>query len=86
MTITLPPEIEIELREKAAREGQNVNDVAAALIAAALEWEAQDRAEAIEGIQRGLDDFEQGKYRPFKEFAAEQRIKYNLPSSTSETK
>jgi hypothetical protein len=33
-----------------------------------LQWEAQDRAEAVAGIQRGLKDFEQGRFRRFSEF------------------
>ena len=45
----------------------------------AREWveEAQDRAEAVEGIRRGLEACEQGRMRPFREFAAEQRAKFN---------
>lgn len=51
----------------------------------APEEEAQDRAEAIAGIQRGLDAFEQGRFRRFSEFEAEQRAKYNLPNTDRET-
>ncbi len=40
----------------------------------------QDLKEAVEGIQKGLDDFETGKFRSFAEFADEQRRKYNLPT------
>lgn len=43
--------------------------------AAALEW-----AKAVEGIRRGWEACEQGQSRPFHEFAAEQRAKFNLPS------
>jgi hypothetical protein len=50
------------------------------LLAIAIESEAQDSAEAIEGIQQGLDDFAAGKCRSFNEFAAEQRRKYDLPA------
>lgn len=47
----------------------------------AREWveESQDRAEAVEGIRRGLEACAQGRMRPFREFAAEQRAKFNLP-------
>jgi len=78
--IELPPEAEQRLREKAAREGQDTAAVAATVLVQALEWEAQDRAEAIEGIQRGLDDFAAGRSRPFSEFAEEQRRKHRLLS------
>jgi predicted transcriptional regulator len=73
IVISLCSEVEARLREKAARQGQDVNLVAAELLASVLQWEAQDSEEAIEGIQRGLDDFEAGRFRSFNEFAEEQR-------------
>jgi hypothetical protein len=51
------------------------------LLASILEWEEQDAAEAIKGIQQGLDDFEAGKFRSFQDFTEEQRNKYNLPAN-----
>ncbi|MBW4544041.1 MAG: hypothetical protein KME25_06315 [Symplocastrum torsivum CPER-KK1] len=82
IVISLSPEVEARLREKAARQGQDVSLVAAELLASFLEWEAQDSEEAIEGIQRGLDDFEARRFRSFDEFAEEQRRKYNLPADS----
>jgi predicted transcriptional regulator len=79
IVISLSPEVEAQLREKAAQQGQDVSLVAAELLARILEWELQDTEEAIAGIQRGLDDFEAGRSRSFQEFAEEQRRKYNLP-------
>lgn len=79
IVISLSPEVEARLREKAAQQGQDVSLVAAELLARILEWELQDSEEAIAGIQRGLDDFEAGRSRSFQEFAEEQRRKYNLP-------
>ncbi len=80
--VTLSPELEALLRDKAARLGQNVDLVASRLLANALEWEVQDSQEAIKGIQQGLDDFEAGRFRSFDEFAEEQRRKYNLPADS----
>ncbi|MDF5720141.1 MAG: hypothetical protein PUP91_06555 [Rhizonema sp. PD37] len=80
--VTLSPELEALLRDKAARLGQNVDIVASHLLANALEWEVKDSQEAIKGIQQGLDDFETGRFRSFKEFAEEQRRKYNLPADS----
>jgi PHD/YefM family antitoxin component YafN of YafNO toxin-antitoxin module len=40
-----------------------------------------DRAEAIEGIQRGLESMKQGKGRPAKEVFARLRKKYEIPSA-----
>jgi hypothetical protein len=64
MTIILDPQMETRLREKAQREGQDVNILANALLGTVLDWEAQDRVEAAEGIQRGLDDFAVGRCSP----------------------
>jgi predicted transcriptional regulator len=80
IVISLSPEAEAQLREKAAQSGQDVSTIAAQILANALEWEAQDSQKAIEGIQRGLDDFEAGRFRSFAEFAEAQRRKYNLPA------
>ena len=83
ITITLAPEEEAQLRRKAVREGRETETVAHAVLVQALEWEAQDRAEAVAGILRGVDAFEQGRYRRFSEFEAEQRAKYNLTSDAN---
>ncbi len=79
IVVTLSPELEALLRDKAARRGQDVSLVASQLLASVLEWEAQDSQEAIKGIQQGLNDFEAGQFRSFQEFAEQQRRKYNLP-------
>lgn len=80
--ISLSPEIEARLREKAIQQGQDVGLVAAELLARILEWEVQDSEEAVAGIQQGLDDFEVGRSRSFHEFAEEQHRKYNLPTDS----
>jgi predicted transcriptional regulator len=82
ITITLSPELETLLLDRAAQQGQEVNLVASELLAGVLEWQEQDSAEAIKGIQQGLDDFEVGRFRDFQEFADEQRLKYNLPTDS----
>ena len=80
ISITLSPEVEAQLWEQAKKRGQDVSLVAAELLRKILEWELEDSQEAIKGIQKGLDDFEAGRFRPFEEFAKEQRQKYNLPT------
>ncbi|MBN3924424.1 hypothetical protein [Nostoc sp. NMS4] len=82
IVITLSPELEALLRDKAARQGQDVSLVASELLTNVLEWEVQESEEAIKGIQQGLDDFEAGRFRSFHEFAQEQRRKYNLPADS----
>ena len=78
--VTLSPELEALLRDKAAKQGQDIDIVASQMLANALEWEVQDSQEAIKGIQQGLDDFEAGRFRSFEEFAEKERRKYNLPA------
>lgn len=82
IVITLSPELEALLRDKATRQGQDVSLVASELLTSVLEWEVQESEEAIKGIQQGLDDFEAGQFRSFHEFAQEQRRKYNLPADS----
>ena len=82
IAISLSPEIEALLREKADREGQDISLVAAQLLTRILvESEARDSEEAIEGIQEGLNDFELGRFRSFDEFAKSQRTKYSFPTN-----
>jgi predicted transcriptional regulator len=54
IVISLSPEVEARLREKAAQQGQDISLVAAELLARILEWEFLDSQEAVAGIQRGL--------------------------------
>ena len=58
IVITLNSELEKLLRDRAARQGQDVNFVMSELLASILVWEEQDSAETMKGIQQGLDDFE----------------------------
>jgi predicted transcriptional regulator len=71
--VSLSPELEARLCEKAARQEQDVSFVAAELLSSALEWDLQDSEDAIKGIQQGLEDFEAGRFRSFDDFADEQR-------------
>jgi predicted transcriptional regulator len=79
IVVTLSPELEAQLHDKAARQGQDVGLVASELLASVLAWEQQDAEEAIQGIQQGLEDFEGGRFRSLAAFAQEQHDKYNLP-------
>lgn len=79
IVITLNSELETLLRNRAAQQGQDVNFLASELLASVLLSEQQELETTIKGIQQGLNDFEEGKYRSFEDFAQEQRQKYNLP-------
>lgn len=82
IVITLSPELETLLQNKAVQQGQDINLVASELLTRVLEWEMQDSEEAVRGIQQGLDDFEAGRFRSFQDFAKEQRNKYNLSADS----
>ena len=84
MSITINPDTEAKLRDRALRDGQDLDTLADALLNMALEWEVQEHAQAVDGIHRGLEAFAQGRFRPFEEFAAEQRAKFEL-STTDRT-
>jgi predicted transcriptional regulator len=78
--IPLKPERQAQLEEYARRRGQ---DPAAALdeaLATYLEWERQDFAGAVEGIDRGYKDVKTGRTRPASEFLADLRRKHDLSS------
>jgi predicted transcriptional regulator len=51
IVISLSPELEAQLREKAERQGQDISLTAAEMLADVLAWETQDSEKAIEGIQ-----------------------------------
>ena len=82
--ITLKPETEALLRERAARDGVDISAIADGIVLAGLEWEARDREEAAESLRRSLAQSDAGKVRRFSEAAAEWRVKYNLPTHLSQ--
>jgi predicted transcriptional regulator len=84
MTITLTPETENLLRQKAQREGADVNTIADTLLAAILRWEAEEQETTMEGIRRGLEASDAGQVRPFAEFASQMRTQYQLPTHLSD--
>lgn len=75
----LKPERKAQLEEYAKRRGQEPAAVLDEALAAFLEWERQDFAEAVEGIGRGYKDVRAGRTRPASEFLGELRRKHDLP-------
>ncbi|MEH2391779.1 MAG: hypothetical protein V7K21_08885 [Nostoc sp.] len=82
--ISLSPEVEAQLYEKAAHEGQNISVVAVEVLTCILEWELQDSEEVFASIQPSLDDLEARSSCSFQVFAKEQRHKDNLPNTFGE--
>jgi len=78
LTLTLPPQIEALLRQRAESTGQDITSIALAVLAFGLSFDESDFFEALEGIQRGLDDFDQGQFSSLEEFVDRQNEKYGL--------
>ena len=78
ITLTLPPKIEALLRQRAESTGQDITSIVLAVLAFGLSFDESDLFEALEGIQRGLDDFDQGQFSSLEEFVDRQNEKYGL--------
>jgi predicted transcriptional regulator len=78
ITLDLPPQLEALLRQRADITGQNLSQFALAALTLGLSLDDQDFFDSIAGIQRGLDDFEQGQFSSLEDFVAEQNQKYGL--------
>lgn len=90
MTITLTPETEMRLRERAKRDGRDANDLASALLAEALADDPDDltddeTAQIRAGIRRGLADCEAGRAKPAAEWAAQVRREFSLPTHLTDS-
>jgi hypothetical protein len=80
MTIVLEPETEARLRETAQRGGWDVNALANALLAEALEQKDSEFVETVAALQVGLEAVKEGRERPFEEFLAEHKARYRSDS------
>jgi predicted transcriptional regulator len=72
IVVSLSPELEARLREKAAQQGQDISFVAAELLKSILEGEIQDSEAVIKGIEQGLEECESGSFRSLEEFTDNQ--------------
>jgi predicted transcriptional regulator len=78
LTLNLSPDLETLLMQRAERTGQELSSLAIALLSVGLSSEGDDFFDTVDGIQRGLDDFEQGQFSSLEDFVAEQNQKYGL--------
>ncbi|MEM6517695.1 MAG: hypothetical protein AAF722_00305 [Cyanobacteria bacterium P01_C01_bin.70] len=78
LTLDLPPQIETLLRQRAEATGQDMQHIAIAVLTLGLSLDDEDFFAAIEGIQQGLNDFEQGHFSSFEDFITEQNTKHGL--------
>lgn len=77
-TISLKPERRAQLEEYAHRRGQDTETALDEALAAYLDWERQDNAEAVEGIRRGSEDVKAGRTRPAAESLQELRRRHGV--------
>ena len=78
ITLDLPPQIETLLRQRAETTGQDIGQIAIAVLSWGLSLNDEDFFETLDGIQRGIDDFEQGESSSLEDFVTEQNQKYGL--------
>lgn len=85
IVLELKPEMERKLRERAAASGQEVaayiGDVLERAIATAdvnSEFTEAEKTEIRAGVQRGMADFEAGRFRTAEAFYAEMAAKHGL--------
>ena len=74
-TTPLKPERQAELEEFARRRGKTPADALDEALATHLEWEKQDFADAVRGIQQGYDDVKAGRTKPADQFLSDIRQK-----------
>ena len=89
MTITIPPELEAEVRNKAQAEGISVAAYVERLIREDEEWTEQsaeplddggpDFADIRAAVMEGLEQAERGEGAPAEEVFAELRAKHGIP-------
>jgi len=80
MGVTLSPEIAARLHERAASNGIDENEMANALLAAALDLEGLGSDSEADAIEEGLRAFADGRERSFAAFISEHRAKYPASS------
>jgi predicted transcriptional regulator len=78
ITLDLPPNIEALLRQRAESTGQEISQIALAVLTLGLSLDDRDFFESLHGIQQGLEDFEQGRFSSLEDFVSEQNQKYGL--------
>jgi predicted transcriptional regulator len=89
MTITIAPQLEAHVRDKARAEGVTVETYIEQLIREDEEWTAesegrlhendQEFAEIHAAVREGLEQAERGEGRPAEEVFAELRAKHGIP-------
>ena len=78
ITLELPPHIEALLHQRAEATGQDIQHTALAVLTLGLSLKDDDFFAALEGIQQGLKDSDQGHFSSLEAFIVEQNQKHGL--------
>jgi hypothetical protein len=78
ITLDLPPHIEALLHQRAVATGQDLQHTALAVLTLGLSLKDDDFFAALDGIQQGLKDFEQGNFSSLEDFVVEQNQQHGL--------
>ncbi|MGI4792260.1 MAG: hypothetical protein ACRYFS_25830 [Janthinobacterium lividum] len=81
MTITLSPQIEAKLLEKAQQEGQDLDTLVDIILADSLGMQTREDEEIAAAIRKAMAAGEAGREKPIGQYLAEQRAKRGLPAS-----
>ncbi|MBC7526877.1 MAG: hypothetical protein H7308_04945 [Chthonomonadaceae bacterium] len=73
MSITLTPETEAMLYERAEQTGEDPNALAEVMLRQRLEWDRKDYEEAVNGIRKGFEDSDAGRVKSAQEVHARLR-------------
>jgi hypothetical protein len=68
ITLDLPPQIETLLRQRAESTGQDIGQIAISILTYGLSLNDEDFFETLNGIQRSLNDFEQGQFSSLEDY------------------
>lgn len=81
MTITISPETEAKLWDKAHREGRNPDVIADSILGIVLDAEAREEAETAARVQEAMAAADAGREKPLEQYIAEQKAKRGLPDA-----
>lgn len=77
MPLAISPSTEARLARQAQTEGVPVAELADRILNAGLDWAELPNEDDVAAIQEGFRAYEEGRTRPFTEFAAEHKARYH---------
>jgi hypothetical protein len=81
MTITLSPETESYLQERAQSEGGDLNNLADAIMRIGIEWDKREREAITADVLRGDEDVAAGRVKSLARFIEDKRAKFGFSAN-----